>query len=349
MRDDRVSAVLVAASVFLLLALPGGEAEPAAFRASRGCGTAPPVAPGETTTRSIEVGGLDREYRLHLPAGYDRDTATSLVAVFHGYTSSARVAELQTTKMSGHADQHSYVVVYPQSTSFLAADGSSVRSWNDGSCNASPGPEGPICSEDADKYPHAPECGESSRCDWCTCHDDVTFVDSLLDDLGEALCLDLDRVYATGMSNGGMFVQRLGCDLPDRFAAIAPVAGTLARGFNCAPGPSTPISIMNFQGSRDRAVPEDGTTSSDGYYYTPAEDVLGLWAQEESQGCAAGDSGYPTSADGTLELACVQRDHCESGAEVVSCIWTGEHTWPRDGADEFGNRVIWEFFSKHSK
>ena len=196
MRDDRFSAALGAASVFLLLALLGGEAEPAALRASQGCGIAPPGAPGETTTRSIEVGGLDREYRLHLPPGYDRDTAASLVLVFHGYTSSARVVELETTKMSGHADQHSYVVVYPQSTSFLAADGSSVKSWNDGSCNASPGPESPICSGDATDYPHPPECGESSRCDWCTCHDDVTFVDRLLDELGETLCLDLDRVYA---------------------------------------------------------------------------------------------------------------------------------------------------------
>ena len=77
------------------------------------------------------------------------------------------------------------------------------------------------------------------------------FVAALLDELEASLCVDLDRVFATGISNGGMFVHRLGCDLPDRFAAIAPVAGTIAKGFNCAPGSSPKISMINIYATQD--------------------------------------------------------------------------------------------------
>jgi poly(3-hydroxybutyrate) depolymerase len=109
-----------------------------------------------------------------------------------------------------------------------------------------------------------------------------------------------------------MFVHRLGCAMPERFAAIAPVGGTLARGFNCAPGPSTPLSLMNVYGSRDDYVSQRGGVSSDGYYYTSAEDVM-------------------------------------TGAEVVHCTWNGAHEWPGAGTVDLANDVVWEFFSRHAR
>ena len=290
----------------------------AAIQASTGCGARPPVAPGETGTFSMRVGDLEREYRMHLPPDYDRSRAVSLVLDFHGYTGTAEQEELATTGLSRHADEHGYAVVYPQATAFLTDTGRSITSWNDLTCNASPGPGGPICSETAFKYAHPPECGEPRPCNWCTCHDDLGFVEQLLDSLEESLCIDLDRVYATGMSNGGMFVHRLGCDMPDRFAAIAPVGGTLARGFNCAPDTSMSLSLMNIYGRRDRYVSQDGTMSSDGYYYTSAEDVVSKWASPSSQDCEATPTPYEASENGTLGLVCTQRDNCSTGAEVVN-------------------------------
>lgn len=320
----------------------------AATRASRGCGVRPPIAPGETGKLSIPVGDLEREYRLHLPPGYAPGRAVSLILDFHGYTGTAEQEE-HDTGLSRHADEHGYAVVYPQATAFVAGMGDSITSWNDLSCNASPGPEGPICSETAFKYAHPPDCGEPRPCNWCTCHDDLEFVDRLLDRLGETLCIDLDRVYATGMSNGGMFVHRLGCDMPDRFAAIAPVGGTLARGFNCAPDTSTPLSVMNIYGSRDRVVSQDGTMSSDGYYYTAAEDVMSKWASPGSQDCEAVRTPYETSESGTLGLICTQHEGCSTGAEVVNCTWDGGHDWPKDEADDLANEIIREFFAKHTR
>ena len=48
------------------------------------------------------------------------------------------------------------------------------------------------------------------------------------------VCVGVDpaRIAATGLSNGGFMAYRIGCDLADRVAAIAPVAAVL----HTAPG-----------------------------------------------------------------------------------------------------------------
>jgi polyhydroxybutyrate depolymerase len=293
------------------------------------------------------VGDLDREYRLHLPTDYDKDTAASLVLNFHWYTGNAEMAE-RASAMSQHADEHGYVVAYPQSTSFESSRLGTVTSWNDLACNSSPGPEGPTCSPGF-SLPFPPECGEPTDCNFCSCHDDLAFVTELLDHLEATLCIDLDRVYATGVSNGGMFVYRLGCDMPERFAAIAPIAGIPMKGFGCAPGPSAPVSIMHLHGSLDRAIPTDGSESSERHFVDPLDEVIDMWASEESQGCDSGETPYPTSKDGTKDLECAQRANCSTGAEVVYCSWAGDHMSSVSIGKFLGNDVIWEFFSKNSR
>jgi polyhydroxybutyrate depolymerase len=194
-----------------------------------------------------------------------------------------------------------------------------------------------------------PECGEPRDCVWCTCNDDLAFVDQLLDELQNTLCIDLDRVYATGVSNGAMFAHRLGCDRADRFAAIAPVAGTLARGFNCAPSTTDAISIMHLYGDRDVIVPADGSESGEGLFFVPVDDMIDAWAGAESQGCDDSETPYATSQDGSSGLACVQRANCATGAEVVSCSFEGDHPSSMQIGGVFGTKVIWEFFSQNSK
>jgi polyhydroxybutyrate depolymerase len=317
-------------------------------RSSAGCGNEPSLAPGESVAQTIRVGELEREYRLHLPTGYDSASPTPLVVAIHGYTITAYQFENKYNSFSQHADEHGYVVVYPQGTGFEAG-GQLITSWNDLACNASPGPKGSICTEGAFDYPTPPECGEPKECDWCSCHDDVGFIAALLDELETTLCIDLERVFATGMSNGAMFVHRLACAMPDRFAAVAPTAGTLARGFNCAPGPSPKISLINIHGTSDTTVPFDGAPASDGFLYTPTAEVLAAWAGPESQVCDPVDTPYPTSKDGILSFQCVQRANCATGAEVVDCGWDGGHDWPRKGDDQFSIDVIWQFFEKNGR
>jgi len=339
---------MIAASViatFCLAAVSGNAGEPVALAASDGCGSRPPLEPGETIAATIQVGGLEREYRLHLPSGYDSSNPAPLVLVIHGYTGTAEKVEMEYTSFRSHSDEQGYVVAYPQGTGF-EVDGSLVTSWNDLACNASPGAAGPICTNEAFDYPTPPECGEPRGCDWCSCHDDVGFIEALLDEIEGSLCIDRDRVFATGIRNGGMFVHRLGCDLPHRFAAIAPVAGTIAKGFNCAPSSDHEVSMMNIYATRDRTVPFDGTPAGDGFLYTPTTEVMDLWAADSSQACSAEATPYSTSKDGVNGFRCLQRADCATGAELVDCAWDGGHDWPRDGAEEFASKVIWEFFAE---
>jgi poly(3-hydroxybutyrate) depolymerase/CubicO group peptidase (beta-lactamase class C family) len=338
----KISALVVVC--FCLVAAPASAGEPQASAASDGCGLQPPLAPGSSIGATMQVGELEREYRLHLPTGYDPSDPAPLVLVFHGYTGTAERVEMEYTSFSSHSDEQGYVVLYPQATGFDAG-GSWVTSWNDLACNASPGTAGPICTDNAVDYPTPPECGEPRGCDWCSCYDDVRFIEALLDQVEESLCIDRDRVFATGISNGGMFVHRLGCALPHRFAAIAPVAGTLAKGFNCAPSSKQAVSMMNIHATRDRTVPYDGTPSSDGFLYTPTSEVLDLWATDSSQSCSAEATPYPTSKDGVNGFRCSQRAECASGAQLVDCSWDGGHDWPRHGEGEFASTVIWEFFA----
>lgn len=85
--------------------------------------------------------------------------------------------------------------------------------------------------------------------------DDVKFTLALLDDLPKVVTADSKRVYATGISNGGILCYRLASELSDRVAAIAPVSGTMGMA-SCHP--QRPVSVMHFHGTDDRFVPFNG-------------------------------------------------------------------------------------------
>jgi poly(3-hydroxybutyrate) depolymerase len=97
---------------------------------SAGCSDRSTVAPGKSVSRTIQVGELEREYRLHLPSGYGTGTAVPLVLAIHGYTGTAAALENERTSFSRHADEYGYVVAYPQGTGFEFA-GTGITSWND--------------------------------------------------------------------------------------------------------------------------------------------------------------------------------------------------------------------------
>ncbi len=144
-----------------------------------------------------------------------------------------------------------------------------------------------------------------------------------------------------------MFVHRLGCDMADRFAAVAPVAGTLAKGFNCAPDASASTSIMHLYPGMDKILPPDGSEGSSGYFVVPVEAMMDAWASTASQGCEETETPYPTSRDGERGLACRQRANCATGAQVVACSWEGNHDSALDILYYLGNDVIWDFFGQN--
>lgn len=146
-----------------------------------------PAVPAGTESRTIEVDGVVREYRVHVPAGLADDPA--LVVMLHGGFGSGAQAE-RAYGWDEASDAHGFVVAYPDGTS---------RTWNAGGC-----------------------CGPSVRENV----DDVAFLTALVAELQAEFGIAPERTFGTGMSNGAMMAYRMACDT-DVFHAIAPVAGTI--------------------------------------------------------------------------------------------------------------------------
>jgi polyhydroxybutyrate depolymerase len=175
--------------------------------------------------------------------------------------------------------------------------------------------------------------------------DDVTFVDALLDQLEAELCVDDARVYATGVSNGGSFVARIGCELSERIWAIAPVAG--GYGVQPACRPSRPVSVLEIHGTDDRTVPYDrrGPNGETGVW-----SFLGQWNSWDA--CPRTAPLWRRLAPRALWVA---KADCAGGTTVAHIKLIGEqHAWPTTKWVGLGHHVgalfsarnaVWEFFA----
>lgn len=176
--SPRAAALVAALAAVLVLAgcAPGTPAEHPGGR-----------VPAGTEVRTIEVDGVERAYRLHIPQDLGGDPA--LVVMLHGGFGSARQAEAA-YGWDEQSEAHGFVVAFP--------DGEN-RAWNAGDC-----------------------CGQPAA----SAVDDVGSVASLVAELQGEFDIASGRTFATGMSNGAMLTYRLACET-GLFAAVAPVAGTI--------------------------------------------------------------------------------------------------------------------------
>ena len=278
------------------------------------------------SAHTLEFGGVRRTYLVHLPPAASAGKPLPVVLAFHGGGVNAE-SMARFSGLSDKADRSGFIAVYPSGTGRL----SRVLTWNAGNC-----------------------CGYAER----RHVDDVGFVRRLLDDLATVATVDPRRVYATGISNGGMFTHRLACELSDRIAAIASVSGPIGID-RCRPTRSVPV--MHFHGTADRFAPfagGRGERSLSSIMFYSVEHTIGSWVTVD--GC----SPTPTTealpdrvADGT-HVTRKTYAPCRDGAEVVLyTIHNGGHTWPgrqprfgflgRSTANVDANDTMWEFFLKH--
>ena len=152
----------------------------------------------EAALQRVEVDGSERTYRLYVPADAP-ERGLPLMIVLHGGLGNAESME-QSTGMDRVADTGHFLVAYPNGTEG-AGRMKNRRTWNAGTC-----------------------CGIARR----KRVDDVAFIARMIDQIAIRHSIDPDRVVAVGLSNGAMMAYRLACELPDRFAAVVAVAGTLA-------------------------------------------------------------------------------------------------------------------------
>jgi len=272
--------------------------------------------------------GETRDYLLHVPPNAG-DGPLALVIALHGASGSAPGFAGE-TRFAEASDKFGMLVAFP--------DGSEGGNPRRRTFNAQ------IC------------CGDAVTRQV----DDVGFVGAVIEDVARHHPVDRARVYATGMSNGGMLTYQLAAMHPDWFAAVAPVAAaiggmTRAGKTYIIPMPAMPVPVMIIHGTKDLYVPYAGGSSPvlkfPNIWKMSVDDALSFWAA--SDGCA----GKPAIAYAAKNLKREAYADCKEGSEVV--LWEilgGDHNWPGDifpasggGKTISASEAILAFFATHRR
>lgn len=154
---------------------------------------------------------------------------------------------------------------------------------------------------------------------------DIAFVKAMLSELGSKLCIDQQRIFATGFSFGGMMSDAIGCAMADVFRAIAPMSGGVPNADHpysgCDQLNMHPIAVWMSHGDADTTVPlADGKA---------ALDIFVARSQCQAQTTPATPS------------PCVAYEGCLPEYPIHFCQFSGGHTPPN-----FAPAAIWTFFSQ---
>jgi polyhydroxybutyrate depolymerase len=298
---------IVIALTALSLSGCGRAANPAPVYTPTGPPTASAVVPPGDSERTLTVAGMERSYLLHVPRGLGNDQPLPLVLIFHGYSGDGESIML-TTGFNEIADAYGFLVAYPNGTG-----PSGGSSWNAGGC-----------------------CGYASQNNI----DEPAFIHGILSDLGTIARIDSKRIYAVGFSNGAMLSYRLGCEMSDTFAAIAPVAGTLLTN-TCRP--QQPVSIIHIHGLNDISVPYTGGPNPAAAGAFPSvEWSIAIWA-------ALDNCPLTHRAEQNGSVTHFVYTPCKNGTAVELYAIQGiGHIWPPASILP-ASQIIWNFFVAHPK
>jgi polyhydroxybutyrate depolymerase len=267
----------------------------------------------QTINYSILVDSVQREFILYVPDSYNENTSVPLVFSFHGLGGNAQ-AQMEDHDFRPVADTAGFIVAYPLGEPIVGP----APGWNFGN----------------DTLP-----------------DDVLFTSAMIDTIAADYNINLDRVYACGMSFGGFFSIFLAGQLSDRIASVASVAGTVV---NTVPDsmitPDRPLSLLQIHGTNDFNVAYNGSPISQSVQYvldhfvahnncdsnptiTPLPDL------DPNDGSTVEHFVYANGDNGTVV------EHFK--------ITGGGHTWPDENTnapnvnrDINGCEEIWKFFSR---
>lgn len=272
---------------------------------------------------SIPWDGLNRMYHIHIPKTYSAKTATPLLLAFHGGGGDMDyMARDEYYGLITKSEKAGFILIFPNGYSKLQSG--KFATWNAGNC----------CGDARDKR-----------------IDDVGFIRQIITNTKKQINIDATKIFATGMSNGGMMSHRLACEMADTFKAIATVAGT-DNTTSCAP--SRPVSVLHIHAINDTHVLFNGGAGKDSFRdiskvteFTSVPETIHRW-QNRNQ-CTKSPQRVLSVAGAYCDLF----DECANGTKVKLCVTeTGAHSWPgghkpRGEAPSqaiSANDIMWDFF-----
>jgi polyhydroxybutyrate depolymerase len=274
---------------------------------------------------SLTHQNIQRTYLLHLPRNYQKGGTYPLVLAFHGGNGSADGMK-KLTNFNQVADQEGFIVVYPVGYQ---------KTW-------------------ADSRSETPAAKKNI--------DDVGFVSKLIGKLVNEYRVDPKRVYATGISNGGNFSQRLGCELANQITAIGVVAAGMPSNLSKTCQPSRPVPMTLMFGSDDPFYPFEGGSTRLGSVVS-VEAAVAKRVQLNNCSTQPQVTQLPNRAplDGTRIQRSAYRN-CTDGAVVdYYLVEGGGHTWPgglqylpprmigKTSQDMNASNVLWAFFKQFQR
>ncbi len=281
---------------------------------SAGCGSSG-LAPGPHEFE-VKFGGIDRTYGVHVPASHDNDTPAPVLMNFHSLLLGGPALRKYFSTMSNQtvkSESAGFIVIEADGTAHESSPGSSyVFSWNAGEACCNPAEAQDI--------------------------DDVGYVVHVLEEMMGALCIDRRRIYASGMSNGGYLSHRLACEIPDSFAAIAPVVGSLSPELTCTVDRGVPV--LQISGNLDGLSSRQASVDH--------------WVQHNA-------CGPETTVSVVDDTTCTTHTNCRDGVEVRHCVVDpGKHCFftnaelpfmtdcPTRPSGPLAHDMIWDFLSAYA-
>lgn len=313
-----------------------------ALRPSAGCANTDFKAAADFAQRQIKVADFETVDRTYWVQAAPKPTAPApLLLVFHGQGGDG-LSFCKSHNFSAIGEGQNLMVACPDGINDSFPGEDQGTGWNAGSAgdNVTCVPTGVSGGGCYKSCRALKKCG---RCNWSTCYNDVLFVKTVVAAIAQDFCIDLDRVYAHGESNGAMLVQHVVRNLPDTFAGIDTWFGTPLLGYLLGDhlqliSEQTPLSktaYLSLHGRNDTCIPPQGGVDDSGWIYETLEQSTGIWAILHH--CNNKATPFVTRWDGgPLNFRCSEYQHCTTGRRVIQCMYDGVHgDWPTgSGGDE---------------
>lgn len=239
--------------------------------------------------------GTTRSYSIYVPAHLPVRGKHAAVFVFHGGGGNAEHA-ISASQMVKAADSNDFIAVFPNS---------GESQWNDGRVKA-----------------------DQSK-------DDVGFIRAIIEQITRENHVDPARIYTSGISNGGMFSQRLACDAADLFRGYGIVAANMPEDLAPACRPSRPVPLVFFNGVADKIMPfEGGDIKSSpllgiGGSVLSRDKTAAFWAQQDKCQKTTGNHKLPDTANDDTSVQVESFFNCAGGVHLeFYSIEGGGHNWP---------------------
>jgi polyhydroxybutyrate depolymerase len=340
----RVLSALLVGALAWLVAAPAGSAD--GFRPGALAARIRALDAGRALLAGDHVvpipGWSDRPAAVHLPGNYTSAIPVPVVIALHAAGETPQEMAVVTCPngdpaspgcLNALADRELFAVVYPTS-------GAMGNTWNAGGGT------------------NGFECVQGAAC--AAGLDDVSYVRDVLQEVQTQVNVDPARVFVTGYSNGAALAHRLGCELGDRIAAIAPVAGVNQYAATASCAPARPVAVIEFHGTDDQiSLYDGGQGAADTGIRVSVPATIDGWAARNGCGQPSTTALADTVADGTT-VTRTSYTGCGGADVVLYTVNGGGHTWPggwklpdvlvgATTSDISANDLMWDFFRSHAR